>query len=63
MISNSVFKNTVLFLVLSLVSFGNSIKKIGDKKKKKKNFKEKKKKKTTPPKHNFLNSIFKEGGE
>lgn len=41
MISNSVFKNTVLFLFLSIVACGNSIKKIDDREKEKENFSEK----------------------
>lgn len=41
MISNSVFKNTVLFLFLSIVACGNSIKKIDDREKKKESFSEK----------------------
>lgn len=41
MISNSVLKNTVLFLFLSIVACGNSIKKTSDSEKKKESFSEK----------------------
>lgn len=40
MISNSVFKSTVLFLFLSIVACGNSIKRTDDREKKKENFSE-----------------------